>query len=67
MRNPPHVALLIESSREYGRGLLRGVARWARERLSSKLLLGPRSMFHGGENDFPSRSYEMENHPEPNE
>lgn len=31
MEKPPHIALLIESSREYGRGLLRGVARWARE------------------------------------
>ncbi len=28
----PHVALLIESSRGYGRGLLRGVARYARTR-----------------------------------
>jgi LacI family transcriptional regulator len=28
----PHIALLIETSREYGRGLLRGVARYHQER-----------------------------------
>jgi LacI family transcriptional regulator len=27
----PHIALFIESSREYGRGLLRGVARYHQE------------------------------------
>jgi LacI family transcriptional regulator len=37
-RSRPHVALIIESSIEYGRGLLRGVARWLRER-------GPWSIF----------------------
>jgi LacI family transcriptional regulator len=31
MARVPHVALLIESSREYGRGLLRGVARYHQE------------------------------------
>ena len=31
MSRLPHVALLIESSREYGRGLLRGVARYHQE------------------------------------
>ena len=31
MRTLPHVALLIETSREYGRGLLRGVARYHME------------------------------------
>ena len=31
MARLPHVALLIESSREYGRGLLRGVARYHQE------------------------------------
>lgn len=29
-RSPPRVALLIESSRAYGRGLLRGIAKYAR-------------------------------------
>lgn len=38
MRKTPHVALLIETSREYGRGLLRGVARYQREN-------GPWSVF----------------------
>ncbi len=32
MRKTPHVALLIETSREYARGLLRGVARYQQER-----------------------------------
>ena len=31
MPNLPHVALLIETSREYGRGLLRGVTRYVHE------------------------------------
>jgi LacI family transcriptional regulator len=31
MRQLPHIALLIETSREYGRGLLRGVARYHQE------------------------------------
>lgn len=31
MRKIPHIALLIETSREYGRGLLRGVARYHQE------------------------------------
>lgn len=38
MRDTPHVALLIETSREYGRGLLRGVARYQQEH-------GPWSVF----------------------
>ncbi|MEQ8848891.1 DNA-binding transcriptional regulator [Botrimarina sp.] len=38
MRDTPHVALLIETSREYGRGLLRGVARYVQEH-------GPWSIF----------------------
>lgn len=37
-RSRPHVALIIESSLEYGRGLLRGVARYLREH-------GPWSIF----------------------
>jgi LacI family transcriptional regulator len=37
-RSRPHVALIIESSIEYGRGLLRGIARWLREH-------GPWSIF----------------------
>ena len=32
MTKNPHVALLIETSREYARGLLRGVARYQQER-----------------------------------
>jgi LacI family transcriptional regulator len=39
MRRPPHVALLIETSRELGRGMLRGVARYVREH-------GPWSLYH---------------------
>ena len=31
MARLPHIALLIESSREYGRGLLRGIARYQQE------------------------------------
>ncbi len=31
MAKPPHVALLIETSLAYGRGLLRGIAQYARE------------------------------------
>ncbi|HEX6960370.1 MAG TPA: hypothetical protein VF175_00775 [Lacipirellula sp.] len=31
MKKVPHVALLIETSREYARGLLRGVARYHQE------------------------------------
>src|SRR6187431_1500928 len=31
MASVPHIALLIETSREYARGLLRGVARYHRE------------------------------------
>ncbi len=38
MRKIPHIALLIETSREYGRGLLRGVARYQQEH-------GPWSIF----------------------
>ena len=30
-RSRPHVALIIESSIEYGRGVLRGIARYLRE------------------------------------
>jgi LacI family transcriptional regulator len=37
-RSRPHVALIIESSIEYGRGVLRGIARWLREH-------GPWSIF----------------------
>lgn len=37
-RSRPHVALIIESSLEYGRGLLRGIARYLKER-------GPWSIF----------------------
>jgi LacI family transcriptional regulator len=37
-RARPHVALIIESSIEYGRGVLRGIARWLREH-------GPWSIF----------------------
>src|SRR4029079_6957391 len=37
-RSRPHVALIIESSLEYGRGLLRGIAQYLRER-------GPWSIF----------------------
>src|SRR5438105_9014265 len=37
-RSRPHVALIVESSLEYGRGVLRGIARWLRER-------GPWSIF----------------------
>ncbi|RPH34928.1 MAG: xylose operon transcription regulator XylR, partial [Planctomycetota bacterium] len=29
-RSRPHVALIVESSIEYGRGVLRGIARWLR-------------------------------------
>jgi len=39
MRPPPQVALLIESSRAYGRGLLQGIAGYAR-------LHGPWSIYH---------------------
>lgn len=47
---PPHVALLIETSREYGRGLLRGVARYQSEH-------GPWSIFfepHGLRDPCPA-------------
>ncbi|MBI3855639.1 MAG: XylR family transcriptional regulator [Planctomycetes bacterium] len=37
-RSRPHVALIVESSIEYGRGVLRGIARWQREH-------GPWSIF----------------------
>ena len=37
-RSRPHVALIIESSLEYGRGLLRGITRYLREH-------GPWSIF----------------------
>jgi LacI family transcriptional regulator len=46
----PHIALLIESSREYGRGLLRGVARYHQEH-------GPWSIYfepHGLNERLPS-------------
>jgi len=48
MRRPPHVALLIETSREVGRGMLRGVARYVREH-------GPWSLYYRpfGLNDVP--------------
>lgn len=50
MRTVPHVALLIETSREYARGLLRGVSRYHREN-------GPWSIFfepHGLDDPPPS-------------
>lgn len=50
MRKTPHIALLIETSREYGRGLLRGVARYQQEH-------GPWSIFfepHGLDDPPPS-------------
>lgn len=50
MRETPHVALLIETSREYGRGLLRGVARFQQEN-------GPWSIFfepHGLDDPPPA-------------
>ncbi len=37
-RRPPHVALLVETSRTYGRDILRGVHRWMQEH-------GPWSVF----------------------
>lgn len=49
MRKIPHVALLIETSREYARGLLRGVARYHQEH-------GPWSIFfepHGLDDNPP--------------
>jgi LacI family transcriptional regulator len=48
MRRPPHVALLIETSREVGRGMLRGVARYVREH-------GPWSLYYQpfGLSDLP--------------
>lgn len=48
MRRPPHVALLIETSREVGRGMLRGVARYVREH-------GPWSLYYRplGLSDLP--------------
>ena len=48
MAKIPHIALLIETSREYGRGLLRGVARYHHER-------GPWSIYFEphGLNDRP--------------
>ncbi|MEX2310785.1 MAG: DNA-binding transcriptional regulator [Pirellulales bacterium] len=50
MRRLPHIALLIETSREYGRGLLRGVARYHQEH-------GPWSIYfetHGLRERLPS-------------
>ncbi len=41
---PPRVALLIESSRAYGRGLLQGIARYVRERGPWTVFLQERSL-----------------------
>ena len=49
MSKVPHVALLVETSREYGRGLLRGIARYHQEH-------GPWSIYfepHGLDFDSP--------------
>jgi LacI family transcriptional regulator len=45
MKNPmPRVALLIETSREYGRGLLRGVIRYQREHRPWSLYFQPKGL-----------------------
>ncbi len=43
-RSMPHVALLIETSREYGRGLLRGVIRYLREHGPWSLYFRPKGL-----------------------
>ncbi|MBX3426362.1 MAG: XylR family transcriptional regulator [Pirellulales bacterium] len=50
MRSVPHVALLIETSREYARGLLRGVARYHQEHGPWSLVFEP----HGLEDAPPA-------------
>ncbi|MCA9237572.1 MAG: XylR family transcriptional regulator [Planctomycetales bacterium] len=50
MRDVPHVALLIETSREYARGLLRGVARYHQEHGPWSLVFEP----HGLEDAPPA-------------
>ncbi|MEN6405548.1 MAG: XylR family transcriptional regulator [Thermoguttaceae bacterium] len=44
MAKPPHVALLIETSWAYGRGLLRGVARYMHERGPWSVYLRPQGL-----------------------
>lgn len=44
MRTIPHVAVLIESSRAYGRGLLEGVARYVHQRERWSLYYQPRGL-----------------------
>ena len=41
MPKTPHVALLIETSREVGRGILRGVTRYVREHGPWSIYLRP--------------------------
>ena len=48
--NRPQIALLIESSRGYGRGLLRGVADYVREHGPWSVYLQRHSLY-----DFPPR------------
>ena len=40
----PHVALLIETSREYGRGLLRGIARYQQQVETWSIYLQPHGL-----------------------
>lgn len=42
---PPHVALIIETSLEYGRGVLRGIARHVRENTPWSIFLEQRSLY----------------------
>lgn len=44
MPRPKHVAILIETSREYGRGLLRGVTRYHRERAHWSIYFKPQGL-----------------------
>lgn len=44
MRKTPHVALLIETSRAYGRGLLQGVTRYLREQDSWSVYIRPHDL-----------------------
>src|SRR5687768_2626900 len=44
MRPIPHVAVLIETSRAYGRGLLEGVARYVRERGPWSIYFRPQAL-----------------------
>jgi LacI family transcriptional regulator len=46
MRSPPRVALLVESSRGYGRGVLRGIAEYARSHGPWLLCYEPRGPAH---------------------